>query len=43
MPLLPSGTETGGVLDMAYLVELRKDGQIAHWRQLAAEKNGEDV
>ncbi|MDO8607620.1 MAG: response regulator [Phaeospirillum sp.] len=30
-------------LDMGYLIEARKDGQVSHWRQMAASLSAEEV
>ncbi|KAF0225057.1 MAG: Response regulator containing a CheY-like receiver domain and an HTH DNA-binding [Rhodospirillaceae bacterium] len=37
-PLLPAQTPGPDRLDMAYLIDIRKDGRVRHWRQLAAER-----
>lgn len=36
-PLLPAGADEPEKLDMAYLIDRRKDGHAPRWRQLAAE------
>lgn len=40
-PLLPKNTDEPEKLDMAYLIDIRKDGSVHRWRQLAAELRSE--
>lgn len=39
-PLLPAQMQPPNKLDMAYLIDIRKDGRVRQWRQLAEERRG---
>jgi HD-like signal output (HDOD) protein/ActR/RegA family two-component response regulator len=40
-PMLAVGAEARDKLDMAYLVDMRKDGRVRHWRELVTERLNE--